>query len=259
MRTGLPVPSSPQDVWFPFRRSQAPARRRLFCFPFAGGSASAFHGWSAALPPDVELCALQLPGRERRLMEPAFTELPAAVDALLPVMRPLLDLPFAFLGYSMGTRFALELTRRLQRQGGPLPRGIVMAAAVPPRAHTAAPLHTLDEASFIQALRRYGGTPEQVLAHQELRELVIPSLRADFAMAWWKPAPDAEPLTCPLVVWSGTEDAHVASASVERWREETTGEIRFRQFPGGHFFLRTAKDELLAELSQELQRWLPPT
>jgi medium-chain acyl-[acyl-carrier-protein] hydrolase len=248
-------PSSlPVDPWFPTRRPNPGARLRVFCFPYAGAGASAYNSWSTALPADVELCAVQLPGRERRIMEPALRQIPALVDALEPVLTPLLDKPFVFFGYSMGTRIALALAQRWQARGGPLPLGLVMAAAIAP--HTPRPSRgELDDARFIELLRSYEGTPPEVFAHRELLEMVLPTLRADFSLA--DATLPAIPVRCPISAWTGVEDSHVTLEGFERWKELTTGEFRTRQFPGGHFFMRSEREALLGALREELVRWCP--
>ncbi len=242
------------NSWFPTRRPHPGARLRLFCFPYAGGGASIYNGWSAALPADVELCALQLPGRERRIQEPPMRQLSTLVDALEPVLAPLLDKPFVFFGYSMGTRIALALAQRWQAQGAPLPLGMVMAAASAP--HTPRPSRAdLDDARFIELLRSYEGTPSEVFAHRELLDMVLPTLRADFSLADARLPP--LPVRCPLSAWAGLTDAHVTPEGLEQWRELTTGDFQVRHFPGGHFFLRNAREALLGALREELVRWCP--
>lgn len=244
----------PVDPWFPYRKPQPNARLRVFCFPYAGGGASVFNGWSTALPADVELCALQIPGRERRILEPPFRQLSPLLDALEPVLVPLLDKPFVFFGYSLGTRLALGLTQRWQTRGAPLPLGLIMTAAGAP--HLPRPSReSLDDAAFVDMLRRYEGTPSEVLAHRELLDMVLPMLRADFAVA--DTLMPATPVRCPLSAWAGLEDPHVTREQQERWRELTTAEFRTRTFPGKHFFLRTAREALLAALREELVRWYP--
>jgi surfactin synthase thioesterase subunit len=215
---------------------------------------SIYNGWGAALPTGVELCAIQLPGRERRILEPALREMPALLDALEPQLAPLLDKPFVFFGYSMGTRIALALAQRWQARGAPLPLGMVMAAANAPHRHRPS-RGELDDAGFIQLLRSYEGTPAMVFEHRELLEMVLPTLRADFAIA--DTVTPALPVACPLSAWAGEEDPYVPAGDLEHWRELTTGEFRTRVFPGRHFFLRTAREPLLAALREELVRWCP--
>jgi len=251
-----PPPNAP-DRWFPTRKPLTAPRMRLFCFPFAGGSAAIYNAWGAGMPAGVELCPVQLPGRERRLMEKPLDNLPALVDALLPALAPLLDRPFAFFGYSMGSRISLEVTRRLHVRNGPMPQGLMMAAATPPRENEREPIHHLPEAEFIAHLRKYGGTPEEILQHRELLELLLPTLRADFALAWWEDGKHAVKLDVPISVMGALDDAHVPVAKLERWREETrSDDFRVRHFPGGHFFIRQQLDAILSAVREDLERWM---
>src|SRR5581483_5831846 len=101
------------DRWFPFARPRPRAEVRLFCFPYAGGGASIFRDWSGRLPGHVEVCPVQLPGRETRFRESAFTHVSPLVTTLAESLRPKLDRPFAFFGHSLGALVAFELSRRL--------------------------------------------------------------------------------------------------------------------------------------------------
>ncbi|HEX8537289.1 MAG TPA: thioesterase domain-containing protein, partial [Cystobacter sp.] len=148
-----PVP----HPWFPLRQPNPQARLRVFALPYAGGGASIYNGWSTALPAGIEWVSVQLPGRERRIMEKPIQQLPPLLDALEEALAPLLDKPFVFFGYSMGTRIALGLAQRWQARGAPLPLGMVMAAAGAPH-RTRESRETLSDAEFIELLRKYEGT-----------------------------------------------------------------------------------------------------
>lgn len=249
-------PAAPAtNPWFPTRQPNPNARLRVFCFPFAGGGASVYNGWGAALPAGVEVVAVQLPGRERRIMEPPFRKIPALLDALEPALAPLLDKPFIFFGYSMGTRIALALAQRWQARGAPLPLGMVMAAAGAPHRERDS-REELDDPAFIELLRKYEGTPAEVFAHKELLDMVLPVLRADFAIA--DAVLPALPVRCPISAFGSYEDPHVRLEDLELWGElTTTGDFRSHHFPGKHFFLRTAREPLLAALRQDIVRWCP--
>ena len=241
-------------LWFPFRQPNPQARLRLFCFPYAGGGASVYSNWSAALPSSIELVAVQLPGRERRILEKPIRTIPAMLDALEPELEPLLDKPFVLLGYSMGTRIALALAQRWLERGAKMPLGLVMAATGVPHRHRLS-RENLSEADFIALLRAYEGTPPELFAHKELMDMVLPSLRADFAIA--DTVLPSTPVSCPIVAYGGLDDPHAPLEDLEHWRELTTSHFHSRHFPGKHFFLRTAREPLLAALREDLTRWVP--
>ncbi|MGO9606242.1 MAG: thioesterase II family protein [Candidatus Binataceae bacterium] len=120
------------DSWIPFRKPGPGARLRLFCFPYAGAGALIFRNWSDALPADVEVCPVQLPGRGTRLMERPFTQLSPLVEALADALVPLLDKPFAFFGHSLGSLVSFELARRIRKQYGVDPLGLFVSAGPAP-------------------------------------------------------------------------------------------------------------------------------
>ncbi|WP_224367779.1 thioesterase II family protein [Hyalangium versicolor] len=258
--TSAPSGTGPLDttakVWFPYWKPRTGARVRLFCFPFAGGSASTLHRW-ASLGPHVEVVAVQYPGRETRFQEPPFNRLSVLVDALGPVMLPLLDRPFAFFGYSMGTFISLMLAYWLRRSGAPAPRGMMMAAGSPPRLWIPRGTHLLSEEELIGELRRYGSAPPQVLAHRELMQLLLPMVRADFEMLDTFVHPDEPPLSLPISVWGGTEDRKPTPESLEHWRDYTTQDFSLQLIPGGHFFIQTAGEQLRDAVEKTLLRWFP--
>ena len=113
------MPSPPVEPWFPFARTNPAARVRLVCLPFAGGGASAFRTWPQELPLDIDVWAAQLPGRETRFADPAYTRMDRLVSDLAAAVCPNLDRPYALFGHSIGSLVALELVRELRRQGRP--------------------------------------------------------------------------------------------------------------------------------------------
>src|SRR4051794_34726781 len=77
----------PADAWISRSKPRLHARARLFCFPHAGAGASAYRLWPNGLPTDLEVCAIQLPGRESRLREASLDSIPALVHALIPALE----------------------------------------------------------------------------------------------------------------------------------------------------------------------------
>jgi len=63
------------NPWIIYPKPNPQASLRLFCFPYAGAGASIFRTWHSFMTPEIEVCSLQLPGRETRIKEPLFTDL----------------------------------------------------------------------------------------------------------------------------------------------------------------------------------------
>ena len=226
-------------------------RRRLFCMPYAGGGVAPYRLWFKSLPDDIEVVAVQLPGRESRLRETPLTSIAAMVDAVRPALDQKLDLPFAIFGHSMGALMAFELTVVLERSGMRAPtRLFVSARRSPEEPDPKPPVHALPEADFLDALQeRYGAIPDAVRKEPELLELLLPVLRADIrAVETYAPTAGAT-VRCPVHVYGGAGDTHPRPAQLPRWERVVQQPITIRLFPGDHFYLNSQREALTADIA----------
>ena len=245
---------SKSDVWLT-RAPKQGARRRLFCFPFGGGGASFYRTWRNGFGNDVEVCAVQLPGRENRLRERAFTHLAPLVASLMENLGPYLDIPFAFFGHSVGALVAFEFARRLERETRNRPMHLfVSARRAPQLVNNRLARHKMPEAQFMDEVRRYKGTPELLFQEPELLEIFLPILRSDFSILETYEYSQGDILDCPITVFGGTEDTEATVEDLLAWREQTRGEFRLKMFPGDHFYLKIAHDQLLLEIAKDMER-----
>jgi surfactin synthase thioesterase subunit len=242
------------SVWLPWAKRDAQACVRLLCLPPAGGAASFYRDWGDSLPAEVDVCAVQLPGRETRLREPPYARLGPLADALAGAMRPYLDRPFAIFGHSMGALLGFELARRLRATEAREPLLLVVSGHRAPHLPRARPpLHRLPKAELIEAIRDLHGTPDDVLRNSELLELVLPAIRADFAVCETYVHRAGPPLACRLVAFGGTGDELVSREELAAWRQHTQGSFAISMLPGDHFFLGTTRAVLPTALSAALE------
>ena len=244
-----------RDRWITRPRPSPRARLRLFCLAHAGGGASMFRGWADSLPPEVEVCPVQLPGRENRIMEPPFDRLEPLVQALADAMDPYLSLPFALFGHSNGALIAFELARTLRARGRPGPVHLFASGRrAPDLPADRPPTHHLPEAEFLADLQELGGIPAELLEHRELLSLLVPTLRADVAIHETYVCAEQTPLACPITAYGGLSDPKVRRPQLEAWARHTAGPFVVRMFPGGHFYLHDDRPLLLRTLSTDLHR-----
>jgi surfactin synthase thioesterase subunit len=244
------------NAWLILREPKRKTRLRLFCFPYAGGGASVFRQWSENMPEGVEVCPVQLPGRENRITEPLFTRLSPLVDAMVKALDPYFDVPFAFFGHSIGTKIAFELARELRRKYCVQPVHLFVSGSRPPQIPEPRPLHLLPEHEFAKELCRFSGTPEAVLQSRELMEMYLPILRADFSIDETYIYYEDNLFDCPISAFGGSEDKETNRKELDAWRQHTTGTFTLQIFQGDHFFIKTSQSLLLDSISQVLAQYL---
>src|SRR5258708_8810659 len=224
-----------------------------FCLLYGGGGISIVDTWKGMLPPDVTVCPIQLPGREKRLAEPPFTRISLLVRAMAHALRPFLNCPFAFFGHSMGALISFELARQLRRQKAPEPTYLFVSAQKAPQLpDLTPPLHQLAEADFVEHLHRLYGTPEAILQNTELMRVMLLFQGADLAMCRTYMYQEEEPLACPISVFGGLQDEGVSYNSLTAWRDQTCNIFTLRLLPGTHFFIKDSQAPLLQAISHDL-------
>jgi len=226
---------------------------RLFCLPHAGGNAFLYRPWRQLFPAHVDLCPIELPGHGARLEEPAFRRMAPLVDELAQALEPLLSVPFAFFGHSMGAAIAYEMTQRLQRPSGPV-HLFVSARSAPDPAYEPRALHRLADGELMAALARMGGTPAEVLARKDLMAVLLPGIRADLELIeTYVPGAEGR-VVCPITALGGADDRMIDRHRLEAWRGFTTEGFRLHSFPGGHFYLAQSACAVVAEVLRDLNQ-----
>jgi medium-chain acyl-[acyl-carrier-protein] hydrolase len=229
------------------------ARARLFCVPYAGGGASIFKTWGKRLP-EIEVLAIQLPGRESRLRERPIDVMDELVEQLAAAVAPELDRPFAVFGHSMGALVGFELTRLLRRLGWPLPMCLFVSASRPPQAPPGDRLYDLDGDELVQALRELNGTPPDVLELPELLELRLPVVRADFQVVDEYRYREEPPLECPIGAFAGMRDEDASPDVMRGWSVQTSASFSQRTLAGDHFFIVDEPAAMIGDIRAQMLR-----
>jgi medium-chain acyl-[acyl-carrier-protein] hydrolase len=236
------------DSWLVAAAPKKTARARLICFAHAGGGPDTFHKWSLAAPSALEIVCVQLPGRGARSLDAHPSSLEEITTALCPLLESLGEEPCALFGHSFGALVAFESARALQRCHLTAPRALLVsgrsAPSLPP---LHAPLHQLAaQELFERVAERYRGIPPEVVAEPSLQRLFVPALRADLSIDEryrYQPAP---PLTMPICVLRGHDDATTPEPRMLPWRTETQASCSLHTMRGGHFFIHDVHREIIA-------------
>ncbi|NHC44332.1 thioesterase II family protein [Motilibacter aurantiacus] len=237
--------SAAGSAWLEPLAPGTPGGVDLVLFPYAGGNPGAFRSWRGALGTARSYVA-SLPGRGKRFAEAPVEGFFELVDLLVDELEPVLRPRYALFGHSLGAYVAYEVARRLPVS----PVALVVSGADGPQARVPAARRrtTLSDAELVDELRRLGGTPAVVLDNEELLELLMPTIRADFELVDSYEFHDGPLLDCPVHVLGGTADAHTTQEGLAAWRSLTTAPTSLREFPGGHFFVHEAEAEVQAHV-----------
>jgi acyl transferase domain-containing protein/surfactin synthase thioesterase subunit len=260
--------------WFIIHRSNPGARVRLLAFPFAGGGAATFRPWAEQLDPDIELVAIEPPGRQTRIDEVPIREIEGLLQRLVPELLPFLDKPFAVYGHCLGALTLFETVRRLIGAHDIAPVHIFVSGARPPdelQRHQEfetdllelllklpgynlfEPIHRQSDEVFTEAIRRFNVlATESLVQDSELRRLILPAIRAEFEMASnYRHRPEP-PWDIPITCLTGVHDAYVSAENARSWGRFTKKRFQLFTLDSEHFIVVDDDRFLLRVINREL-------
>ncbi|MGG3280966.1 thioesterase II family protein [Paenibacillus solani] len=227
----------------------------LICLPYAGGSAQVYKRWSNKLDSAVRLVPAELAGRGSRMGEPYYANVAEALQDLLPVVREtaLTSDSYALFGHSMGSLLGYELLHALNEEGFPLPSAVFLSGRGAPHCEQekARRIHMLPDGEFLDELKKFGGMPDELFQHQELLNMFMPILRADFKLVGEYEHRMRSPLPLRLTILSGKDDICV-EGSLSEWEQYAMRGSELMLFNGGHFFLHEREDEIVEVINKML-------
>jgi surfactin synthase thioesterase subunit len=231
-----------------------PHRIPLFCFPYAVGGASAYRTWQRDFPSEIQICPIQLPGRETRMRERCIDTMKPLVEQIADELEPCFQGTFNFFGYSMGGTIAFELCLELRRRKLQLPSHLFLSSCrAPHRPRCLETIHHLPRERFLNELRKYQGTSERFFQDQDLQELFLPILRADFKLMETYTYQEEPPLPIPISVFRGDQDDMVSHEEQEAWKIHTSERFAYACFPGDHFYIKqSSRSKLFQTLIKEM-------
>ncbi|GAA4433956.1 alpha/beta fold hydrolase [Actinokineospora soli] len=219
------------STWFRAVTSPAAPAARLVCFPHAGGTAAAFRGWGAHARADVEVLAVRYPGRQDRIAEPCIDAMAPLVAELVTAFAGLAPLPTILFGHSMGASVAHEVARAL-----PVPPVLLAVSGRRPP-HLLRIRDVQGDDAIVADVKRLGEAGSAALDHPELRDLLLPAIRADYHLVRTYRPGALPPIPVPIAAHTATDDPEAPPEDVRGWAELTTAGFDSTVWPGGHFYL----------------------
>lgn len=253
------LPSTPNisGSWLVTQRPRPNARFRLICFPFAGGGSAVFDNWGDAFHPDIEIISVEAPGRLGRIDEEPVRTIEQFARGLYPELREKLDRPYALLGHCLGGLTLYETLRYFQARRDPMPRHIFVSGARPPSV-LRAPGSFEEELNqrlksyvdykagrlgyqqpdevFAEIVRAFGiSESSKMLEEEELRQLVLPTVRAEFEMTSRYVYLPERPFSVPITCFRGLRDDYFKRVHASIWSKFTTDQFELFERDTGHF------------------------
>jgi surfactin synthase thioesterase subunit len=251
--SSTPAPEPDRSRWILRTAPRLDARITVYCLPYAGGGASGYREWPHILPLWAEVAAVQLPGRENRIVEPPRVDVAEIAAVIAADLDERATAEYALFGHSMGGLLAFEAARLLTDGGRHVPTYVgISAASYPPSYRRPTAVSELPDSELLAWAAGLGGASGSALANPQLQELILPALRADCAWLEEYVLHPGPPLTCPLSVFAGEQDEEAPLEWLEGWKSETTGQFRLRRYPGGHFYLVSRLSAVLGDLTMDL-------
>jgi surfactin synthase thioesterase subunit len=231
---------------------------KLFCFPYAGGSSVVFNNWKSYLSYDIELRAIELSGRGKRIMEAHYIDLNDAITDVFSLIINEINGgdSYAFFGHSMGAKIVYELTQKIIEKRLPGPNHIFLSGRGAPnilRLDEKA-YHKLPDEEFKKEILKLGGTPKEFFEHPELVDVFLPLLKNDFRLAHEEaPIKVINPFSCDITVFIG-KDEDLTPEQVDGWKYNTSGICTIHYFNGGHFFINEKTEEVVSTINSTLKQ-----
>ncbi len=255
------------DLWFvPPSKREIQTKARLFLFHYGIQGASIFKDWLQLLPKTIEICPLQMPGRENRIkekpIESFYEALPKIEEALLNKMD---DLPFIFYGHSMGAllayRSAYTIWEKTGRKAYMLCVGAYTAPTIYPNPIVKNAVEHFNNLGFdnIPLPSRLGilsAGEQNKLLHsasanplgrhisEEYTALSLPAMLGDLHIVKsYKHTIDEEIFDIPILAFHGKNDSFVTEDDMKSWSTLTKGKFELQLLEGDHYFLNKEQNE----------------
>ncbi|CAH1206495.1 Linear gramicidin dehydrogenase LgrE [Paenibacillus plantiphilus] len=226
---------------------------KLFCFPYAGGSAYSYNDWNGWFHKSIQLIPIELSGRGSRFEDSLYDNFDEAVQDLYVQIKPHLDgTPFAFFGHSMGSLLSFELARLLIQNNDRTPELLFFSGCTAPhKVKREKLLHTLDDREFLEEIKKMEGTPSDFFQNDELMAFYLPILRNDFRIVEQYVYKEMDVrFPCSIMILHGSEEKGMEG--VKEWGKFTCKRSSIHVFPGGHFFIHKEAQQVARRINNTL-------
>lgn len=214
-----------------------PHRVVLACIPFAGAGASFYRPWGHLAGNAFDVLPLQLPGHEERIAEPLIGDVQEAAIDLVGQLGDLDGKSLLLFGHSLGADLAYEMALSLATSGAARVDRLYVSGSPGPSTPRQGKATGLDDDAFLVKIHELAGYEHEALAIPELREMLLPALRADVEMhERYEPSTNVA-FNIPVTAVRGRADHLVCATEATEWRRVTNADFEMLEVDGGHMYL----------------------
>ncbi|MBU3188241.1 thioesterase [Clostridium bowmanii] len=230
---------------------------KLFCIPYSGASATVYLKWAQHLNKNIEIHAVELPGRGLKAGEKLCTDIDDIVEKIFKDVSEEIDetSEYAILGHSLGGLIAYELYYKLMKSKYKKPLHIFISGSKSPhlrideRDSYKLPLEKLKD-----LILKYGlTTSNEIFMNKEVMDFFLPIIRADFKIGdTYNYIKKEKKIASDMTVLVGTKDNSMSIDDAQAWEELVSGDFKLKKFNGGHFFIKDYEDDILEHINNTL-------
>lgn len=228
---------------------------KLYCLPYAGGSALIFSSWKKYLSLEIELIPIELSGRGRRIHESLYNNLTDVIEDVFQIFKNDVNhMPYAIFGHSMGAMLSYELVQKIIDSNLPQPKHVFFSGRSAPHLEDNKQYHLMDDTLFKEEIIKMGGTPMEIFKHPELSQLFLPLLKNDFRISETRIRNNKIlPIEPSITVFFG-KDEDLRPEQCDGWKRYTKKICSIHYFDGGHFFLNEKTKEIVGLINNTLSK-----
>ncbi|MBL6448212.1 thioesterase [Fulvivirga sp. 29W222] len=220
---------------------------KLFCLPYAGGSAVLYNQWKDYLEPYIELRPIELAGRGKRIADPLYDNIDAMInDVYEQIAKEIEHEPYLLFGHSLGGVVAYEVAQKIKQNGLPDPLNLIISGREAPHVTRTdkKKYHLMSTDELKCKVIALGGTSPEFFKYPELMNLFLPLLRNDLKLIEnYTHSAEITPLTCDITLFFGKED-DLTEEQCYGWSQYTQANFQLHYLEGGHFFLISEQEKI---------------
>lgn len=237
------VETKPDTLFKVIKSATTKIRLKIYCFPYLGTGSSVYEKWAGMFGNDVELIAIQPPGREERSNAKPFGSMQELIESLLFHFKEPED-DFIFFGHSFGALMAYEFYTALKQHNKKLPFKLFLSACEAPLKPSNSRLHELSDTEFIDEIVVKYENSKDVQSRKKALNGNASLVRADVKILETYIS-GKEPIDIPLAVIAGINDHIAGIDKVKSWISLSSNNFSIHYINGGHELIKDHSIEIV--------------